>query len=127
MSYILAFWIQDPRPPDPQAVYEQLNDCLEVGEVEDLPTGQVLSRFQEVFPGSEVTPPSSEIPFHTIDWDGPEGALQGCLTRQSLIVSAHGFPEESMNFLIDLAREFGAPLYDPQTGERFDGVDSGRC
>lgn len=123
MSYILAFWKQDPPPLEPQAIYERLNGGEHVDQVEELPGNRLLQRLQEVFAGSEVSPPSSNAPFHTFDWEGPSGALQGCLTAQSFIVSAHGFPEEDMNRLIDVLREFDAPLYDPQVGERFDGAD----
>lgn len=123
MSYVLAFWKQSSRPLEPQAIYERLNDGEHVGEVDELPVDQVVQRLQEVFVGSEISPPTPELPLYVFDWEGPDGALQGDLTRQSLIVSAHGFPRDDMNRLIDVAREFGAALYDPQVGERLDGAD----
>ncbi len=123
MSYVLAFWKQPSRPVEPQAVYERLNDGEHVGEVDDLPVDQIVQRLLEVFVGAEISPPTPDLPFHVFDWEGPSGALQGDLTRQSLIVSAYGFPQDDMNRLIDVAREFGAVLYDPQVGERFDGED----
>lgn len=121
MSYVLAFWKQEPRPVEPEAVYLRLNDLEHVEQVGELPVQRVLERLQEVFVGSAASPPTPEAPFHTFDWEGPSGALSGSLTAQSLIVSAHGFPQADMNRLIDVMAEFDAPLYDPQVGERFDG------
>ncbi len=40
-------------------------------------------------------------------------------TVRVIMVTAYG--SEDMNELIDMAAEFGCPLYDSQTGERFDG------
>lgn len=123
MSYVLAFWKQRSRPLEPQGIYERLNDGEHVGEVDELPVDQIVQRLQEVFVGSEISPPIPELPFYAFDWEGPNGAFQGDLTEQALIVSAYGFPQDDMNRLIDVAREFGAALYDPQVGERFDGAD----
>lgn len=121
MSYVLAFWKQSPRPLEPEPIYLRLNDLQHVDEVEDLPVQHIVERLLGVFVESTVTPPSPEWPYHVFDWEGPSGALQGTLTRQSLIVSAHGFPQEDMNRLIDLMSEFDARRYDPQVDERFDG------
>lgn len=123
MSYVLAFWRQDPPPSDPQSVYLALNEAEgAVSGVEQLPVDVILERIPAVFAGAEVRRACAEVPFHGFFWEGPTGgALDGTLTNQALIVSAHGFPEDDMNRLIDLALEFQAPLYDPQVGQRFDG------
>ena len=114
MSYDLNFWKQDPDLAiDPQSVYERLCGGEVVEGLEDLPLEQIMARFTEVFSdGWKRVDPSN--------WELLQGAFQVSTTPQSFRVDCWGLTGEVMNQFIDIGLEFSCPLYDPQTGVRFD-------
>jgi hypothetical protein len=120
MSYDLSFWKQRTSVTlDPQSVYERLSNGEAVDGLEDLPVDQITARIAEEFSdGWDRLEPAN--------WESGEGAFQVSTTPQSFRVDCSGLEGEDMNRFIDIGLEFGCPLYDPQTGVRFEpGDDDG--
>jgi hypothetical protein len=114
MSYDLNFWREKPGIKlDPQMTYEQLSHGEWVEGLEDLPIEQILKRIQEAF-----TQGWTKLDFQS--WEAPGKGFQIFTTPQSFRVDCGGITGEEMNLFIDIAAEFGCPLYDPQVGQRFD-------
>jgi len=62
-----------------------------------------------------------------VDWQSPDEAqsFQVEWSPTHVWITCRGLHGPDMNRLVDLAAKFGCPLYDPQTGERFDSwIDS---
>ncbi len=116
MSYDINFWKQSAGfSRAPQEIYEQLCDGKPVDGLVDLPVHEFLARIKAVFPGTTENA-------GTLDFDSENsGAFQVSWPPQHVRVDCYQMPGEEMNKFIDIAAEFGCPLYDPQTGERFEG------
>jgi hypothetical protein len=114
MSYDLDFWKQQPGSTlDPQGVYERLSEGERVEDFEELPIERIMSRIAEAFAaGWERLGPN--------DWESSQGSFQVSTTPQSFRVDCYGLAGEVMNLFIEIGQEFGCPLYDPQTGVRFE-------
>jgi hypothetical protein len=52
-------------------------------------------------------------------WEGESGAFQIDITPRFLRFDCYGMDGAAMNRLIEIGKEFGLPLYDPQVYTRF--------
>jgi hypothetical protein len=116
MSYDLNFWNYTNEPGNNfnhQEVYEKLSDGNKVDGLENLPIEIILKRVNEVF--------SSEgwEKLDDLNWEGKNGAFQIYTTPQLFRIDCYDMEGEDMNKFIDIASEFGCPLYDPQVGNRY--------
>jgi hypothetical protein len=114
VSYDLNFWKERPGVElDPQSVYERLSEGEIVDGLEVLPIERIVERIAAEFSQWERLGP--------YDWESPgqRGSFQVATTPQSFRVDCYGMYDEDMNRVIDIGHEFGCPLYDPQTGERY--------
>ncbi len=115
MSYDLNFWKQKKGVNlDPQETYERLSDGEHVEGLEDIPIEQMMEKVREAFsPGW--------IQHDSMTWEADRKSFQVFTTPQFFRVDCGGMTGEEMNLFIDIGIEFGCPLYDPQTGERYEG------
>ena len=122
MSYDLVFWA-DPRRdrPDPQSVYCDLVDGATVEGLGSFNARGMLDALTVQFVGL-AAPPEDE---GYTAWESPnnETAFEFNWSPQYLMATARGkYSNDQMNVIIDFGIEVGGGrLYDPQTGERFDG------
>jgi hypothetical protein len=115
MGYDLSFWKQRPTMKiDPQNTYERLSEGERVEGLEDLPISPILARIGEVFSDGWEQ-------LDAYNWESARGSFQVSTTPQSFRIDCYGMEGEDMNHFIDIGTEFGCPLYDPQTGVRFEG------
>lgn len=116
MSYDLNFWKYEKESSsnNHQAVYEQLSNGEFVEGLEVIPIKDILKNLREVFSTLGWTQVDEET------WEGESGSFQIYTTPQFFRVDCYGIEGEDMNHLIDIAQEFGLPLYDPQISKRFD-------
>lgn len=114
MGYDLYFWKYEPGVSlDHQKVCERLADGLRVDGLEDLPVNEMLALTNSAFSDWERL---DEVTFD----GGSRGAFQLYTTSQLFAVNCHGVAGEDMNRFIDIAANFGCPLYDPQVDKRFE-------
>ena len=115
MSYDLGFWKQDPNLAiHPQSAYERLSEGEAVEGLEELPIDKIMIRISETFTaGWEKLDPNN--------WESSQGAFQVLTTPQSFRVDCYGLTGDDMNLFIDIGKEFGCLLYDPQEGVRYAG------
>lgn len=114
MSYDLDFWKQPPGSVfDPQATYERLSSGESVEGLLNLPIEMIMQKIAETF--------HDWVRLDDATWESAKrGSFQVYTTPQFLRVDCYGMDGEDMNTLIDIAHDFGCPLYDPQVGTRFD-------
>ena len=116
MSYDLSFWKEKPGIKlDAQITYERLLNRERVEGVEELPIEKILERVKGEF-RQEWTQ------LDNVTWEGPHMAFQVYTTPQFFRIDCYGMTSDEMNVFIDIACEFGCPLYDPQAGKRYDGT-----
>ncbi len=114
MSYDLDFWkYQTGVTLDDQTVYDRLSHGENIEGFENLPIQSIITRINEEFADWEK---QDELNFDSCD----RGSFQLYTTRQFFRVDCYGMEGEDMNRFIDIANEFGCPLYDPQIGKRYD-------
>lgn len=114
MSYDLDFWKYRPGVSlDHQETYEKLCDGQTVEGLEELPIDRMLSRLKQVFADWEQRDAET--------WESDNGTFQVFTTPQFFRVDCYGMEGDDMNKIIDVASEFGCPLYDPQVTTRYDG------
>ena len=82
--------------------------------LEELPIEEMLSRVKAIFAGAGWTQ------LDELNWESAGGAFQIYTTSQFFRVDCYGMEGEDMNRFIDIASEFGCPLYDPQVGTRYE-------
>jgi hypothetical protein len=115
VSYDLSFWKQKPGVKlDAQDTYERLLEGQHIEGLEDLPVVQMVERVAQAFSVGWAQ-------LNSVSWEAPQKAFQIFTTSQFFRVDCGGMTGEEMNAFIDIGVEFGCPLYDPQTGERFEG------
>lgn len=123
MGHQLAFWQQeDHGGPSAQAVYQSLMNEGAAGGLRPLPLATILAALSSEFPGMDPGPAvDGPCPVFWED-DGPtsvefswSGVHVGAELRPAGLWSS-----EVANRIIDVLADFDCPLYDPQTGERFD-------
>jgi hypothetical protein len=115
VSYDLNFWKQKPGVRlDAQTVYERLSAGEHVEGLEDLPIDRMMGKVCQAFAigWSRLDP---------VTWEAPRKSFQVFTTPQFFRVDCGGMTGEEMNRFIDIGIEFGCPLYDPQTGQRYEG------
>lgn len=115
MSYDLGFWKQSPALTiEPQSVYERLSEGESVEGLDELPIEKIMTRIGEVFSdGWEKLDPTN--------WESSQGAFQVFTTPQFFRVDCYELTGDDMNLFIDIGKEFGCSLYDPQEGVRYAG------
>ncbi|MGN6866906.1 MAG: hypothetical protein ACTHMY_00730 [Solirubrobacteraceae bacterium] len=117
MGYDLCFWSERPGLGlAPQTVYETLIDGSDVDGLLPFPIGAYLEALAKAFPGGTREPNGTGEWFV---WEGSNSMFEVWWSAVHVLVIMRPLDEDSANRLIDLAASFGAPLYDPQTGERF--------
>ncbi|HET6870387.1 MAG TPA: hypothetical protein VFH80_31025 [Solirubrobacteraceae bacterium] len=117
MSYDLCFWSERPGAGlAPQTVYEKLLAGGDVDGLLQLPIDAYLEALAKAFPGGRREPNGAGEWFV---WEGSDSMFEVWWSAVHVLVIMRPLDEDSANRLIDLAALFGAPLYDPQTGERF--------
>jgi hypothetical protein len=114
MSYELDFWRYAPGLTlDHEKVCQQLCDGIALDALEHLPIAELLSRVNEEFSNWEK--------LDNVTFDGGDrGGFQLYTTPQFFRVDCYGMNSDDMNKFIEIANEFGCPLYDRQAGKRFD-------
>jgi len=124
MSYQLVFWQREVGVgANAPAVYEALMDGGTVDGLRPLPIEDMAAAILAAFPTSVREPngPSSEW----IDWvsEDQHTAFQVEWSPQHVCIDLRPQNNDVANRLIDIVSgDFGCPLYDPQTGERFDST-----
>jgi len=93
-----------------QNVYEHLSNGETVDGLEPLPISEILAAVKSVFSTGWEHPDEES-------WEGGDrGAFQIFTTPQFFRFDRYGMEDEDMNRLIEVAKNFGCPLYDPQVG-----------
>lgn len=115
MSMDLSFWkYKENAVRDDANVYELACCDGEVVEgLENLPIEEIVKKIAAVF--SDWT----ALDRNNYEKEG-RGAFQIFTTAQIVRFDCYGMQGEDMNTLMDVLREFGCPLYDPQISTRFD-------
>ncbi len=116
MSYDLDFWKYENEPgegQDHQAIYEKLSNGETVAGLAQLPIDQIMQQVADRFTQAGW----EEV--DAVSWEKDGSAFQLFTTKQFFRVDCYGMEGEDMNAFIDIAAEFGCPLYDPQVEERF--------
>jgi hypothetical protein len=116
VSYDLNFWKyqQIEAVHDHASVYERLCDEEDVEDLEVLPISAMVERIAELFEDWHRLDPLN------FECEG-QGSFQVSTTPRSVRIDCYGMTGDNMNLFVDMGNEFGCPLYDPQTGVRFDG------
>jgi hypothetical protein len=97
-------------------VYEKLLDGSEVDGLRPLPIDHYLEALANAFPSGTREPNG---PSEWFVWEGSNSMFEVWWSAIHVLVIMRPLDEGNANRLIDLAASVGAPLYDPQTGERF--------
>ena len=117
MSYDLCFWSERPGARlAPQTVYAKLLDGGDVDGLVPLPIDAYLEALANAFPGGTRELNGTSECFV---WEGSSSMFEVWWSVVHVLVFMRPLDEDNANRLIDLAASFDAPLYDPQTGERF--------
>ncbi len=120
MSIDLDFWkYKDGARKEDGKVYEAV--CCEGGSMDtlaELPVKDIMKRVGEVF--------SDWVSANSVDYEKDGfGAFSISSTNQAVRFDCYDMTGEDMIRIVDLMKEFGCPLYDPQIGERFDESNMG--
>jgi hypothetical protein len=114
MSYDLSFWRYERGVQlDHRYVYQQLSDGITVDGLERLPIDELLAEINQAFHGWEKL---DDATFESSD----RGSFQIYATPHYLAVTCYGMRGDDVNKFIEIAHEFGCPLYDPQVDKRFE-------
>ena len=115
MSYDIDFWrYKEGVRLNHQKVYERLSNGHHVDGLETLPIPEITAAVKAAFSNWEH--PDEET------WDGGErGTFQIFTTPPFFRFDCYGMEDDGLDRLIEIAKSFGCPLYDPQAGKRHDG------
>ena len=117
MSYDLCFWSERPGEHlEPQTVYQRLLAGANVGGLVPLAIDAYLEALANAFPAGTREPNGTSEWFV---WEESSSMFEVWWSAVHVLVIMRPLDEGNANRLIDLAASIGAPLYDPQTGERF--------
>lgn len=119
VSYDLCFWKEHPGPrKNGQAVYEALLDGQPVAGLMAFPVEEYLDAVRQAFPAAMREDGEVE----QVTWLSVNGRSSFSITWSPVhvLVTLRGVESEDGNRLVEIAASVDAPLYDPQTGERFD-------
>ncbi len=115
MSYDIDFWqYKENVPHNNDKVYAKAccnGEVLE--ELEDLPINEILNQIDQVF--CDWT----KLDEFNYEKEGG-GAFTIFTTSQTVRIDCYGMQGSEMNILMDILKNFGCPVYDPQISERFD-------
>ena len=117
MSVDLTFWkYQNGTYLDPAAVYQaSCCDGMETEGLESLPLDEILSETAAVFCDWKTADP--------FDYEKAGcGSFQISATPQTVRFDCYSMKQEDMKRFSSLMSKFGCPLYDPQSGVRFDKI-----
>ena len=115
MSYDLNFWNQPAGfKAEPLEVYQNLSGGISFEGLLHIDIEGFYKRIIQEFPNSAESK-------GFIDWEGESNSFQVSSSAQHVRVDCYGEPGEWMNVFIDIGKEFGCTLYDPQTNERYSG------
>ena len=118
MSYDLCFWREQPgRRRDSHEVFKALIEGQQVEGLLPFPVERFLGAVTEAFP-SAAREPDDDL----LMWEAPDKRSSFQIEWSALHVSIalRSVSKEDGNRLVEIAADCGAPLYDPQVGERFD-------
>lgn len=125
MGYQLVFWQQNPdRRADARDVYQSLMQDERPGALLPLPLAPVLRSLANEFAGIDPMPtPDGQRP---VFWEEGETVIEFGWSVVHVVAELRGaWSGEVANRVIDVLGEYRLPLYDPQTGERFDPWPAG--
>ncbi len=115
MSYDLNFWNEPVGfKAAPLDVYRSLSDSASFDGLSQIDVSGFYKRIIQEFPNTEESN-------GFLDWEGEDNSFQVSSSTQHVRIDCYGEPGVWMNIFIDIGKEFGCPLYDPQTNERFIG------
>ena len=119
MSYDLVFWRQESMMTQTtETTYQALCNDEHVEGLSTLPIEAFLTKLMSAFPGTvKVVGDQRQL----LRWLSPneEDAFRVTWSEQHVRVSCHHLGLNEVNEIVDIAKSFGCPLYDPQTKERF--------
>lgn len=121
VSYDLVFWRYRPGTRrNPESVYQELMGGGAPDDLEELPVESIALSVLTAFPDATREPRGLDSEW--INWASSDekSSFQVEWTTRHVHVACRGVENETVNALIDILNEFGCPLYDPQTVERFD-------
>ncbi len=115
MSYDIDFWQYKEKVPhnDDKVYAKACCDGETLEELEVLPTDEILKKIEQTF--SDWT----KLDEFNYEKTG-RGAFTVSLTSQTVRFDCYGMQGDDMNTLMDILKDFGCPVYDPQISERFD-------
>lgn len=117
MSYDLNFWSYKPGIKlDAQKVYEKLCDGEAVEGLNDLPISAILDKIATAFKNWK-----REDDYSWVTYDA-SSSFQVTQSQQFFRVDCGHMSNQDMDKFIEIALEFGCPLYDPQINERFETI-----
>jgi hypothetical protein len=120
LSYDLFFWREEPGPRhDPRAVFDALLDDRPVDGPLQFPVEDFLGAIVEVFP-TAVREEDGAAPILVWLSDNGRSMFEVSCSPLHAHVTLRSVENDTANRLVTIAADLGAPLYDPQTGERFD-------
>lgn len=122
MGYQLVFWQQDHDTPPASAIYRSLCDHGVADGLRPLPVPSILAALVEEFPGIDPVP-AADGPCPVFWEDDGQTSVEfwwSAVHVGAELRPAGSWSGDIANRVIDVLRDFRCPLYDPQTGERFD-------
>ncbi|HEX4591098.1 MAG TPA: hypothetical protein VH120_14265 [Gemmataceae bacterium] len=99
---------------DAQKTYQRLSNGEHIEGLEELPIEEMMQRVRTAFS-------LGWMQLDRVTWEAPKKSFQVFTTPQFFRVDCGGMTGEEINVFIDIGNEFGCPLYDPQTGKRYEG------
>lgn len=115
MSYDLNFWkLKRPTDGTNQEIYERLSDGEKVDGLEELPITKINIQINKEFKTAKWTQ------LDELNWESEKGSFQIFTTPQFYRVDCYGMAGEDMNKIIEILAKFDCPLFDPQTGVRYE-------
>lgn len=124
MSYDLCFWREEPGlRQNPRAVYDALINADAVDGLLQFPIESFLVDVEKAFP--TAVRESTREP--CLIWQSADQKSMFEITWSPVHLHAtlRSVGTDDANRIVEIAAKLGAPLYDPQTGERFDSWTDG--
>lgn len=112
MSYDINFWKQERTLNlSPEQIYGELCKGEAVEGLAKLPLDQIHARLEQVFPDYEAQM------WSTVQTS--EGSIEFSWSEYHFRLDIRGICGECQK-LVEVMREFGCPMYDPQVNRRYD-------
>lgn len=124
MSYDLYFWKQVQATAEgPGQICGRLIEHKPCDAVVAVPAGEVASRLLAGVPDIELVGQEDGKPARFMSLERPPETWAVTVEWSAKLFTVHsyGAPGSVLNEFIDVFLELGMPLYDPQTGRRYDG------